>query len=46
MYICIYIKIEIYIIITTEFTISSFKCLQSSAKHECSVESNSNTDGV
>ena len=46
MYICIYINIEIYIIITTEFTISSFKLLQSSGKYECSVENNSNTDGV
>ena len=46
MYICIYINIEIYIIITAEFTISSFKLLQSSGKYECSVENNSNTDGV
>ena len=46
MYICIYINIEIYIIITTEFTISSFKLLQSSGKHQCSVENNSNTDGL
>ena len=46
MYICIYINTEIYILITTEFTITSFKILQSSGKHEWSVENNSNTDGV
>ena len=46
MYICIYINIEIYIIITTEFTISSFKLLQSSGKYQNSVENNFNTDGV
>ena len=46
MHICIYINIEIYVIITTEFTISSFKLLQSSGKHECSVENSSKRDGV
>ena len=46
MYIFMYINIEIYIIVTTELTISSYKLLQSSAKHECSVENNSNIDGV
>ena len=46
MYIFMYINIEISKIVTTEITISSYKLLQSSDKHQCSVENNSNIDGV